>query len=445
MPHFFGVKAGGYDPRNSLWDNIGYATVWGGDEPHYMTMASSIINDGDMDLKNNYASSLRNGFDSGIRFRPVNGMLIDHHTFFDIPEGYRIWDLLVKKDEAGNYLWLTNAAGDRYTFSYEAGYEHLADLPEYSWHPPFLAVIGYPFLRWFKNSPLLEPATLFLSYLATLLAAAFAYWALGSITQSVLVRFTAIAVIFLASPVWHYSRTIFTEPFIAAFFICAYACYWRGKSVNTKHLATSLFIGLAMLMKPFAGIVMLPMFYLALRDKNWRGMMALCVGPALGACAVLYWHYLITGNPFSTPGTAISSVGFSLSVVLPNIRDIFISDHRGILLYCPALIPAAYGWWQLFKEHGKQASVALFMALPYMMFFATFTGHVAYAYGPRYMTVILPLLLVGIIGFLAYARLPRILRLGMWGLLAASFLINASAAIGSWKFWVHHPVQALLL
>ncbi|MGI9251525.1 MAG: hypothetical protein ACR2PR_10045, partial [Pseudohongiellaceae bacterium] len=427
-------------------DSIGYANVNSGDEPHYMTIISSVINDGDLDIKNNYASTHSGGLDSGVRAQRTH---LDHHTYFRLSEeGYTVWPSVIETNEQGRMLWWQNSDG--YFFNYKPGYEHIADLPEYSWHPPFVAVIGYPLLWWFKNSPLLEPAALFLSYLVTLLAAVFAYWVLGSITQSVTVRFTALVIIFLATPVWHYSRTLFTEPFIAAFFICAYACFCRGTSIGSKHLAASLFIGLAMLMKPFAFIVMLPMFYSVLRNMDWRGFMALCVGPALGGCVVLYWYYLQSGSPFISPGAGHIALQadalFTLSAVLPTIYGMLFSMQYGLLPYCPALIPAAYGWWRLLQEHGRQAGVALLMALPYFALFTAYIGTLGGAnYGPRYMMVLLPLLMVGIVGFLVYARLPRILHLGMWVLLVASFLINASAAVASWKFWYVHPVQVLLL
>ncbi|MGI9228944.1 MAG: ArnT family glycosyltransferase, partial [Gammaproteobacteria bacterium] len=326
LPQFFGPKDPGYDlnPEHRqfpLLDNIGYATVFVADEPHYMTVISSLINDGDLDLKNNYASTHRGGIDSGIRFRRNT---LDHHSYYYLPEGYRWWEDLVERDETGNFLWLTNAERDAIFFKYKPQYEHIADLPEYTWHPPYMAILGYPFLRMFKDSPLLEPAAIFLSYLVTLLAAAFTYWCFGRITQSVLVRFTAVALIFLASPMWHYTRTLLTEPYIAAFLMCAYACFWRGESLYTKYLATGVFIGLGMLMKNFVVLAMLPMFYLVIRDKQWQPFVALCVGPFLGGCAVLYWYYLQTGSPFITPtGSATdpnAPKGFylTLSVLLPT-------------------------------------------------------------------------------------------------------------------------------
>ncbi|MGI9249908.1 MAG: hypothetical protein ACR2PR_01750, partial [Pseudohongiellaceae bacterium] len=134
----------------------------------------------------------------------------------------------------------------------------------------------------------------------------------------------------------------------------------------------------------------------------------------------------------------------SLSAWLPNAYDMVFSIQFGLLPFCPALIPATYGWWQLLKRHGMQIGVALLMALPYFAFMAGYTlVRDGLNYGPRYMAAILPLLLVGIIGFLAYARLSRTSTLAMWGLLAISFLISASGAIASWYFRAWHPVEGL--
>ncbi|MGI9249912.1 MAG: ArnT family glycosyltransferase, partial [Pseudohongiellaceae bacterium] len=423
LPQFFGPKVGGIDPKQlPLLDNIGHATVFFTDEPHYMTLISSIINDGDLDVKNNYASTHSGGIDSGIRFKRDP---MWHHSYFYLPEGYHWWQELVEGNANGYPSFFANAEQGGISFRYKPEYAHLADLPEYSWHPPYMAILGYPFLRMFKDSPLLEPAAIFLSYLVTLLAAAFTYWCFGRITQSVLVRFTAVALIFLASPIWHYTRTLLTEPYIAAFLMCAYACFWRGESLYIKYLAAGVFIGLGMLMKNFVVLAMLPMFYLVLRSKQWQPFVALCVGPFLGGCAVLFWYYLQTGSPFITPtgsATDPNAPGdyyLTLSVFLPTAYNMMFSLQYGLLPFCPALIPAAYGWWQLLKRHGKQVGVALLMALPYFLFFTIYTGTPdGLNYGPRYMAAILPLLLVGIIGFLAYAKLPRTSTMAMWGLLA---------------------------
>ena len=449
LPQFFGVKQGGYDHKQfPLLENVGYATAFIADEPHYMTVISSVVNDGDLDLKNNYASSHQGGFDSGVRFRAFP---LDHHAYYFLPEGYTWWEALVERDRGG-YIrwWQTGEAGDGITFRYKQQYQHIADLPEYGWHPPVIPVLGYPLLRWFKGSPLLEPAAIFLGYLVTLLAAAFVYWCFGNITQSVLVRFAAISFIFLASPLWHYSRKLLTEPYLAAFLICAFACFYRGQSFQTRYLGGPMFIGLAMMVKSFTVLALLPVFYSAVRARQWLAIVAMGVGPFLGGCAVLYWHYLQTGNPLVVPSggltqsTAASVYYMTPAVFFPNAFNIVFATQWGLLSFCPALIPAAYGWWQLLTKRAKQTGLALLMALPYFLFFCFYTGvRDGVNYGPRYMVAILPLLLFGIIGFLAYARLSRLSTKLMWALLAISFLINAPAAIGSWLFGTRHPIQAL--
>ena len=130
---------------------------------------------------------------------------------------------------------------------------------------------------------------------------------------------------------------------------------------------------------------------------------------------------------------------------LPTLFNMLLAWDWGLLWFCPALVPAAYGWWQLLKRHGSEAALALFMALPYFILFAFYTGaRDGVNYGPRYMVAILPLLLVGIIGFLMHAPLRRFATLLMWLLIAASFIINTPAALASWMFGASHPLEALL-
>ena len=481
LPQFFGVKESGYcglqpgaplcEEQWPLLDNVGYATAYIADEPHYMTIVSSVINDGDLDLKNNYANAHAGGFDSGARFRsfPLN-----HHAYYYLPEGYRWWDVLAVPHPQGGHLWLCpdrqaawpscpDGPNAGLTFDYRSDYQHIADMPEYSWHPPFIPLLGYPFLSLFKDSHLLEPAAIFLSYLVTLLAAAFTYWCFGRFTSSALVRFAAIAIVFLASPVWHYSRRLLTEPYLAAFFIIAFACYFRGRDLLTRHLGGHLFMGMAMTMKSYAVLAMLPVYYSVLREQWQAGttwlrrllpLVAVSIGPFIGGCAVLYWHYLQNGNPLITPaGSLVGATAegrvFDPSFFLPHAWGMLFSYKYGLLWFCPALVPAAYGWWQLLKKRREDASslvLALTMGLPYYLFIAFYQGVSLddTNYGPRYMVTILPLLLVGIIGFLAHARLSRPSTVLMWLLIAASFATNAVAALGSWIFGTRHPFEALL-
>src|SRR5689334_14565569 len=60
---------------------LGWARVLTGDEPHYLVLVNSVLNDHDLDLRNNYESVLEGSEQAGARFRFSN---LDHHVSYYI-------------------------------------------------------------------------------------------------------------------------------------------------------------------------------------------------------------------------------------------------------------------------------------------------------------------------------------------------------------------------
>src|ERR1700694_238254 len=63
------------------------ARVCAGDEPHYLVMLNSLLNDGDLELANNYRSVHQGSFQAGESYA---GSALDHHVVYFV-RGERHW------------------------------------------------------------------------------------------------------------------------------------------------------------------------------------------------------------------------------------------------------------------------------------------------------------------------------------------------------------------
>ncbi len=82
-PHLFtGTPASPYPV-------FGPARVLSDDEPHYLLIINSLLNDGDLDLANNYSSVHAGGQDAGAFWG--GGRKLDDHTVFIIHGRPRFW------------------------------------------------------------------------------------------------------------------------------------------------------------------------------------------------------------------------------------------------------------------------------------------------------------------------------------------------------------------
>ena len=137
-------------------------TTWG-DPPHYLVMVNSLIEDGDLDLRNNYDQARDGDWDVGTRFRGVD---LDRH---------------VETDRRGREL---------------------------SFHSPFLPVLLAGVAWPFRGSEWVESVCIWFTLGVTLLGLS---WCarLHGFEPSWLV------VLALATPLWAYARDVWTEPYQA--------------------------------------------------------------------------------------------------------------------------------------------------------------------------------------------------------------------------------------
>lgn len=188
---------------------------------------------------------------------------------------------------------------------------------------------------------------------------------------------------------------------------------------------------------PVAFIAILMTAYVLWHKPRWQVVAAFMGGGALMALVVMWYNWVHFGSPFSLSYGALELEEFAeetsqglMGISLPapgQLVNLLIMPARGLLAISPVLIlmiPGALALWRE-REHRRDwwflvASVAVTV----LWISGYFGWHSGWAYGSRYMLVLLPF------AVLLMVRAPRLGLLG-WGLLVVSAVQNGLAVVGN--------------
>jgi hypothetical protein len=411
-------------PENGKRINITLPSVYNGDEPHYLIMMSSLVQDGDLDLKNNYIAVHEGAAQAGKWFA---GTPIGHHTYWYVDGKYYSW-----WDEFG-VVWRPDKSGHLLPQTADTALcARVSQLPEYSVHPPGIALVMAPALYPFRNSKLFEPLSIIYGGLIMVFAMFFFRVMLRAYTNDVRTKTLLCAVVFLGSPLWYYARALFSEGTMTLLAISAYALYISKK----KTILPGLLIGLGMLFKPvFAVLAIPPLFELA-RNKEWGRLGRFFLGIFLGTGAFLLINYRMNGSIFK------AMQPFIMGSTAQGAWGLLLNAKRGLAVLCPALIIAGALWPAFIRKFGRTAWLPAFGALLYLIVVATYgVWRGGDSYGPRYLVPVVPFILLPVLLFVDRARRFTGFKRGLGAvLIIVSVFINANAAITSWKFIDRNPL-----
>jgi len=411
--------------------HIGPPVIFGADEEAYLLLVNSVIRDGDLDLKNNHGEVMLGAREAGGKNA---GRILDHHSTYYVNGERKVWRDLV---DPRVYLWPRDARGVP-QFVFKPGLDPaLAAGPEYSAHPVGVALLLAPLMWPFANTDLVEPMTLLWSGLATVAA----LFCLRSILRQMggtegAIQLTLVAA-FLGTPLWYYGRAFFNESFVTLAVLGAYAVILRPRGA----LAAGAIVAAGMLMKPQLALLCLPLAIPALRQRSWRGLLALGVFP-VAALGLLLWlnHHMygsITRGPYP----------FSWGNPLEALWGEMVQKEKGLLWFAPAVLFAVLGWPALWREKREYSAMilggfALFFGL--VMCWVDWGG--GWCYGPRLVAPVLPLLAVGLVRAL---ELPLMQKAAMkWAfrvVLVWACVVNGFAATTYWYAWHRFPTEFIAL
>lgn len=226
----------------------------------------------------------------------------------------------------------------------------------------------------------------------------------------------AAAMVGLGTPIFAYSAWLFSEPISTAVFVGTalllfgrasdrpaatyhpHAISWRTATV------AGLILGLATIIRP-TNVLAIPVFAFAMVMRNGktalRSAVALCVASAIGVAALLAHNALLFGAPFQFgyPDAAEGAKRLN-SFDTPLLRGLYgflLSPGKSIFIFAPPVLLALAGLRRLWRLERGLATIAIFLPLLYLSFYARYTQwEGGYCVGPRYLVPSIVLLCLGL-------------------------------------------------
>jgi hypothetical protein len=242
----------------------------------------------------------------------------------------------------------------------------------------------------------------------------------------------------LATPLWPYARADFSEPLQATSLLAVFYCLLRYRRVPHATWAglAGAAAGVAFLTKAATMVVLPPLalyFVFALWEQ-WRRR-----GREGGSAAVLVRlvrHVLAAGAPFVLCGAlqaalnlyrfgSVTEFGYGdepatgfTTPVLAGIHHLLISSGKGLFLFAPPVVLGLLSLPWLARRRPAEASAIALVFLCELLYFARWWAwHGDWCWGPRYMVVTIPFVMLGWAPILAGWRGVPVLARGLAGLL----------------------------
>ncbi len=358
----------------------------GGDEPHYALMARSIAVDGSLDPRPAYGRVEAGSAEAGRKFA---GRPLDRHLA---------------------------ASGGRQVFTHPLGLPALA--------APLVGLLAVV-------SPAAPPDlvlggfTLTVTFLALLAGWDLLRDELGSVRDATILAFG----LYFSTPLWYYSRTFFTEPYIWSFVVLGVWCV-----AKRRWLAASLMLGLACLMKETAVLLVVPVAVLVWRRQGLRSLARLAPFPLLFAAAYVVKNWIVYGEILATFQTY--ALGDPLSGAVGTLFDL----RHGLLPFAPVLVLALAGSVGRGPARRPPDDANLVSLAAFLLWFAVTACWVDWrggsCYGPRLMVPAILALAVPICRCWQRFAHERLYRVVSYALIVLGFAVQWRAGTRPFAaFW----------
>jgi len=262
-------------------------SVFSGDEPHYLIAIHSILFDGDLDVRNNYANIRHGGWDAGARFR---WRRLDHHTY-SVDARNRRAVLWVDQFDFSRPIRCRRRVEDEQCFARKPGAsaDFSSAAKQVPAHPPAFAAMLAALIAPFSPEPQEVERTAFHLLI-------FCGWILCIVTFVAGRRLElraptaalALVALVLASPLPVYTRSLYVETPSALFVLLAYWGLVEGRVV-----AGAIAAAIAMLLKPALVVISWGWIAYLLLQREYRDAAVLTgVVGAVGICLCAFNHQL---------------------------------------------------------------------------------------------------------------------------------------------------------
>jgi hypothetical protein len=215
------------------------------------------------------------------------------------------------------------------------------------------------------------------------------------------------------TPIFYFSTAFYSHVFASSVVLgCLFWLVRLGPAPTGLRLAGLGFVaGLAILMEYQGVFVIGSLGVAALYRRGWRGLAAYGLGAALPVLALLLYNTAAFGGPFHVPQQFLANdlsqtshgrglLGFTLPTP-ERLVGLTIVPERGLFAYSPILLLAPVGWVMALRRRELLppglAWLPVLTSLCVLLWVASFEDwRGGNSFGPRYLIIVLPLLLLGV-------------------------------------------------
>lgn len=263
---------------------------------------------------------------------------------------------------------------------------------------------------------------------------AFSGWQLlkkyaGNKKDSLLVVFA----LYFATPLWFYSRTVFTEPYLWAFSVIAVWLITKRRPVTAGVL-----LGLNFWVKEPSLLTTVPIVVaMSIRSPLCESL-RLIFPIAIFGLLYLWKNFLLFGDPFMT------FQPYQLGKPLEGVFGSLFDDTHGLLVFAPVLIIPILGWW---KHSGTTVlSVCSFIIVVCNFLLAALWRDWGggSCYGPRLLVPMIPFVAIPFLETMTVMKKSRWFGNTFALLTSLGFAIQLKAGLRPFKAFWGIPIHELM-
>jgi hypothetical protein len=260
--------------------------------------------------------------------------------------------------------------------------------------PVILALFTWPFI----NTPFFEVAAIIIAVIASLIGIAFLYKIIFFYCKSEANSAAMIIFFVFGTPMWHYSRSVFSEPF--AFCFLALFLYTL---IKKKYLCSGFFLAAAVIIKPLVAIfivMILPYIIIAEKNNKIKAVTAFLLPFTPFIILQLAYNHYLFKNIFKFPSfellKPVSLLPELISESGKKAAGLLFSFREGLFAFSPFLLFSVLGSVNMFRQNRRDFFLWTIMPALYIVFFLLQGIKSGYCFGPRQMVPIISFLIIPI-------------------------------------------------
>lgn len=256
----------------------------------------------------------------------------------------------------------------------------------------------------------------------------------------------------LGTCAWPYAKAGFYEPFLGlCLLLCLYClvCYALRRPHGVWLWAAGLVLGWGVATKPSLllaapGLLLYVLWrrlrpapeQVGFRAPFWRELGLFGLGLLPWVVVVLAYNYARTGawlNPGYSRGNYLPQLG--AHHYWPQFYAYLLGPGRGMLIYCPVVLVGLWGWREGARRYPAELWAVLLISAAYLLYHPS-RGPDIWAWGPRYLVPVVPLLLLPVAWGLLRLGRTRGGRVALGVVIAVSVLIQVVGIVVPYGTWL---------